>query len=225
MAHEILSIMKRRGIFASVDLHNNTGLNPHYACISQMDPRHMNLALLFRRTVVFFTKPHNTQSVVFSEFVPSVTLECGLSEALYGVDPVVNFLDDCLHLSEVSSHSVAPEDIDLYETYSRLALSPRTPFAFAHEPEAKDASVVFRSDLDALNFSELDPGTLFGWVRGDAQLLVQDPDGDPFDGKVLDYAGGEIRTAERLIPSMFTLDKKVILQDCLGYMMKRKSIK
>ena len=27
----------RRGVFASIDIHNNTGLNPHYGCVNQLD--------------------------------------------------------------------------------------------------------------------------------------------------------------------------------------------
>jgi succinylglutamate desuccinylase len=224
MAQEILRIMKERGIFASIDIHNNTGLNPHYACISKLDPRYMNLALLFRRTVVFFTKPHTTQSVVMAHSVPAVTIECGLSENPYNIDPVVNFLEAALHLSEVSSHPVAPEDIDFYETYARFCIPPNTPFAFSHEPEAKSAEIILRSDLDTLNFSELSAGEILGEVRAEARVLVQDPDGGPFGGNILDYSNNQIRINRTLIPSMFTLNKAIILQDCLGYMMRRKSL-
>jgi hypothetical protein len=224
MAQEIIAIMKRRGIFASIDIHNNTGRNPHYACISKIDPRHMNLALLFRRTLVFFQKPHTALSVVFSDFAPATTIECGLSENPFSIDPVMEFLEAALHLGEVSSHPVAPEDIDLYETYARLRIPSETPFAFAHEPEASLASIVFRSDLDSLNFSELDAGSSFGWVRKGGQLLVQDADGGPFGGNILDYSKGEIQISHSLIPSMFTLNKSIIMQDCLGYMMRRKPL-
>jgi len=224
MAHEILRLMKGRGLFAAVDIHNNTGLNPHYACISKIDPRYMNLALLFRRTVVFFTKPHTTQSVVLAQSVPAVTIECGLSEDPHNIEPVLNFMEAALHLSEIPSHPVVPEDIDLYETFCRLSIPPNTPFAFAHEPEAATAEIVLRSDLDTLNFSELSRGKILGEVREEAELLIQDPDGGPFEEAILDYSDHQIRTTRSLIPSMFTLNKAIILQDCLGYLMHRKSL-
>jgi succinylglutamate desuccinylase len=34
---QVHSLMQARGVFASIDIHNNTGLNPHYCVISRLD--------------------------------------------------------------------------------------------------------------------------------------------------------------------------------------------
>jgi hypothetical protein len=39
MMAEVVAVLHKRGLFASVDVHNNTGLNPHYACINRVDDR------------------------------------------------------------------------------------------------------------------------------------------------------------------------------------------
>ena len=74
MMQMILNRMREKRIFASIDIHNNTGLNPHYACINKMDSQFIYLATLFSRTIVYFTRPLGVQSLAFSEYCPSVTV-------------------------------------------------------------------------------------------------------------------------------------------------------
>ena len=63
MAGEILSLMAARGVFASIDIHNNTGLNPHYGCINKLDHAFMHLAAMFSRITVYFIRPTGVQSL------------------------------------------------------------------------------------------------------------------------------------------------------------------
>ncbi len=37
MMRQVVDVMRARGVFASIDIHNNTGLNPHYACVNRLD--------------------------------------------------------------------------------------------------------------------------------------------------------------------------------------------
>ncbi|MCK5480019.1 MAG: succinylglutamate desuccinylase/aspartoacylase family protein, partial [Gammaproteobacteria bacterium] len=62
---------------ACIDIHNNTGLNPHYAAVNRVRPEFLRLASLFSPKVVYFTRPRGTLSHSFSEYCPAVTLECG----------------------------------------------------------------------------------------------------------------------------------------------------
>ncbi len=66
MAAKIVEIMQQRKLFASIDIHNNTGLNPHYACVNALEPKFFHLATLFSRTVVYFIQPAEVQSIAFS---------------------------------------------------------------------------------------------------------------------------------------------------------------
>ena len=65
MMRGIVDEMRRRRVFASIDLHNNTGRNPHYSCINRLEDRQLQLASLFGRTVVVFERPHGVQSMGF----------------------------------------------------------------------------------------------------------------------------------------------------------------
>ena len=77
MMAEVVDIMQRRQPFASVDVHNNTGINPHYACINRIEHRFMHLASLFSRTLVYFIRPAGVQSMAFAQLCPAITVECG----------------------------------------------------------------------------------------------------------------------------------------------------
>ena len=54
MTQEILAQMRAERLFASVDIHNNTGHNPHYACVNHINDHALYLASLFQRDIVFF---------------------------------------------------------------------------------------------------------------------------------------------------------------------------
>ncbi|MCK5356526.1 MAG: succinylglutamate desuccinylase/aspartoacylase family protein, partial [Methyloprofundus sp.] len=116
MASQIVDIMREKAIFASIDVHNNTGLNPHYACITKLDNRYLQLANLFGRLVVYFIRPLGVQSGAFAEICPAVTLECGRPGQQHGVDHAFEYLNDCLHLTELVDHPVHTQDIDLFHS-------------------------------------------------------------------------------------------------------------
>jgi len=155
MMREVLREMKERGVFASVDIHNNTGVNPHYACINRLDHRFFHLATLFSRTVVYFTRPEGVQTMAFGELCPSVTVECGHVGEETGIEHARDFLNACLHLSEIPEHPIHPADIALFHTVATLKVPPQFSFGFGKT----HADIVFDRNLDHLNFKELQ-GTL-----------------------------------------------------------------
>ena len=79
MVKKVCDIMQEKSPFASIDIHNNTGDNPHYGCINKLHKDYLALSGLFSNTVVDFTSPKGVQSSAFAEFCPAVTLECGQS--------------------------------------------------------------------------------------------------------------------------------------------------
>src|SRR6056297_1778848 len=65
-----------REAFAAIDIHNNTGRNPHYGVVCVEDAKVMKLASIFApRTVIFRGLP-GTQTASFSGLVPALAVEC-----------------------------------------------------------------------------------------------------------------------------------------------------
>lgn len=220
VVQQVLSSMSERGIFASVDVHNNTGMNPHYACVNRLEPAFLHLATLFSRTVVHFTTPDTVQSRAFASLGPAVTIEAGQPGQSHGLAHVLEYLDACLHLAELPAHPVAAGDIDLFHTVAIVTIPPSVSFSF----DGREADLQLLDDLDRLNFHEVPAGTLFGLKRQGRglELEVHDEDGVNVAGRYFTMRGLELVTAAAIMPSMLTLDERVVRQDCLCYLMERR---
>lgn len=219
LMEDVMTIMAERGCFASIDLHNNTGVNPHYACVNRIDNRFLHLATLFSRTVVYFLRPRGVQSMAMAELCPSITLECGKTGERAGADHALELVDAALHLREIPDHPVTRRDIDLFHTVARVRVGEDASFAFAPEP----ADLMLDPELEHFNFRELPPGTSFGQVRsrGALPLEVRDEQGEDVSGRYFGLEDDELRLLQPVMPSMLTRNQVVIRQDCLGYLMER----
>jgi len=222
MMQQVVDEMARRQVFASIDVHNNTGRNPHYACINSLDHSFMQLAVLFSRIVVYFTKPQGVQTMAFAGLCPAVTVECGLSLQSQGVDHAHEFIHACLNLAAIPSHPLPKGDIDLFHTVAIVKVPEVLDIAFDGNSNS-DCDINFPADLDRLNFSELAANTLLGWLGSQRKgwLEAWDEQGREVGNQYFRYDNNEIRLATPVMPSMLTCDPRVIRQDCLCYMMER----
>ncbi|MCG6867922.1 MAG: M14 family metallopeptidase [Gammaproteobacteria bacterium] len=219
MMQQIVDIMADRDIFASIDMHNNTGLNPHYACVNDLGDPFLQLASLFGRTVVYFLQPRGVQSMAFARLCPAVTLECGKPGDAFGVEHAAEFVDACLHLSAIPAHPVAANDIELFHTVARVRIRDGVSFGFHGE----ETDITFDSNLDRLNFRELPAGTRFGSIADGMEhaILVTGDDGDDLMDRFFHVEDGILILNRVAMPSMLTLDEQVVRQDCLCYLMER----
>jgi succinylglutamate desuccinylase len=219
---QVTSRMREMKPFASVDVHNNTGLNPHYACINRLDNPFLQLATLFGRTVVYFIRPRGVQSLAFAELCPAVTLECGKAGDARGVEHAREFITACLQLAEIPSHPVAPHDLDLFHTVAVVKIPESVSFTFSGD----DVDLRFDPDLDRMNFRELAAGTALGSVRMGSSLPLQahSETGEEVTGDYFAIHQDRLVLRRPVMPSMLTLDERVVRQDCLCYLMERMSI-
>lgn len=205
--------------FASIDIHNNTGENPHYAAVNRIEPRRLRLAALFSRTVIYFTRPPGVQSMAFGEFCPAVTLECGPPAKLDGTDHALAYLESVLNVEAIPDSPPSPEDLELFRMVATVHVAGDRSFSFV--PDGSD--VVFRADLDSLNFRELPPGTRLARVNTDAAMLLtaSTHDGRDVSSGWFSSHNGDIVTSRPMMPAMLTTDEQIIRQDCLCYLMER----
>ena len=218
LARWVFDYAAARRPFASIDIHNNTGFNPHYACVTRLEPRFIALARLFSRTVVHFQRPLGVHAGAFARLCPAITVECGKAGAGAATAHAVELIEACLAMSQLPSHDLAPRDIDLLRTCAIVKAPVHASFSFDGSP----ADFRFRSDIDRLNFSDLAAGESFGQIGGgDARLEVSPGDGLDAAGDYFDYRGGDIRLTRDVIPAMLTQDPRAIRQDCLCYLMHR----
>lgn len=220
LMQRVFDIMAARDLFASVDVHNNTGINPHYGCVNRLDHRYLHLATLFSRTVVYFIRPKGVQSLAMAELCPAVTLECGKVGQAHGVEHARDYLDACLRLAEHPTHPVPEHDIDLFHTVAQVKIPPALRFSLS----GADADLALAPDLDHLNFRELPKGTALARIVGDCGGLcldVRDEHGRDVSERYFIIEENELRFRVPVMPSMLTLNERVIRQDCLCYLMER----
>jgi hypothetical protein len=221
MMQTVIQQMEALHPFASIDLHNNTGRNPHYGCVNQLEPSYLQLATLFSRTVVYFTQPSEVQSIAMSKICPAITVECGRPGEPHGVAHALEFLQSCLHLSEIPTHPVADHDIDLFHTVATVKVPSTIEVGFG----SNKGDLCLIKDLDRLNFQEIPAGTLFGKLCSDhlKHIEVWSESGKDMGDHFFNVESGTLRTRKTVMPSMLTRDIEVIRQDCLCYLMERLS--
>jgi hypothetical protein len=218
MARWVFDYAAVRRPFASIDIHNNTGLNPHYACVTRLEPQFIALARLFSRTIVHFGRPLGVHAGAFAHLCPAITVECGKVGVGTGTAHAVDLIEACLSIADFPSHNMVPHDVDLFRTYAIVKVPVRASFSFDGSP----ADFCFRSDIDRLNFSELAAGQSIGKIGdNDARLMVLRADEFDSADVYFDYREGEIRLTQDVIPAMLTQDPRAIRQDCLCYLMHR----
>lgn len=207
--------------WACVDIHNNTGLNPHYAAVNRVRPENLRLASCFAPKVVYFTRPAGTMSHAFSGHIPAATLECGQAGDVHGTDHTLAFLETLLHIDDLAGLPLEPDEVQLFHMRATVTVPEDVLFGFGGVP----ADLALRDDLDSLNFRELPPKTALGRVLNgkDWPVHASDIRGRDVTRYYFSVIDGELRTARPIMPSMLTLDRRVIRQDCLCYLMERIS--
>lgn len=219
MVARITEEVRGSGCFASIDLHNNTGANPLYACVNRRGPAYLSLALLFSRTLVYFTEPKGVQSIAFADFCPATTVEAGRPGEPAGIARAGALVEAALATEHWPQRPPPPQDYALHRTVATVYVPPDRSFDFSRH----EAELSFPLTLESANFQSVPPGTPFARVRpgSGARLTVRDQAGrDAFD-RFFTVDGDVLRLKRPVIPSMLTSNARIIRQDCLCYFMDR----
>lgn len=218
MMQQVQDIMRQRNVFASIDIHNNTGINPHYACINRLDPRFLRLARRFSRMVIYFTRPSGVQSLAFARLCPAVTLECGQPGDEIGIQLATRLVKEVMHLDAHSAAPVAEDDIDLYHTVAVVKVPKNVSISFSGEL----ANIRFIRGIEQLNFEEIPAGTKLAELNSlELPLTVMDEDGHDIGDLYFAISDQQLLTRQALMPSMLTVNERIVRQDCLCYLMER----
>jgi succinylglutamate desuccinylase len=216
MAQVHARAVDRRAV-AAIDLHNNTGRNPHYAVVCNLDPPTLGLAALFSRRVVCFRGIPGTQTASFAGLIPAITAECGLPGEAANAEGGARLIDAALNLGELSDGVSEGAALDLYHTLGVVRVREDVSFGFG----AGEAELRFDPALDENNFRELKPGTVLGETGHHMPLRMIDEAGQDLAEDYFETRGGKLRLRKQVVPAMFTVEPGIVRQDCLCYLMER----
>jgi succinylglutamate desuccinylase len=216
MMKTVANIMRKKKAFASIDIHNNTGLNPHYACVNILNSHCMQLAGMFGNTVVYFTNPRGVQSAAFSDFCPSVVLECGQSGEADGISHSLRYLQAVLNTDKLSSEH--PAHINLFHTVARVTV-PET-FSLGTDSQT---DIHLNQELENMNFEQLGKGSIFARLNPEssAHLVVTNESSEDVTSEFFDIEDSKIVLRKNATLSMYTTNERAIRQDCLCYLMEQ----
>lgn len=236
LMQQVIEIAAAAQPFASIDIHNNTGKNPHYGCINLQTPEFLQLAALFSHTVVYFESPKGVQSMAMAKICPAITLECGKPDEAHGVEHARDYVDTIMHLESLSTQQNLKNEISVYQTVVRLLVPPEVEFDFQTEqnpsstttPNGDAVDISFELNFDKLNFSELATGHVFASIQGNRHtslpIIALDDNNQDVTAQFFEQKSGYLVLKQTVMPAMITLNKEVIRQDCLCYLMVPRKI-
>ena len=222
MMQTVTHIMQKKKPFASIDIHNNTGKNPHYGCINILNPHGLVLTSKFSNIAVYFTDPKGVQSSAFSDFCPAVVLECGQASDKSGEEHALTYLEAILKLDDLSTQN--SNNLTLYHTIARVTI-PKT-VSLGNSTNDKSCDVFLNEQLEDKNFHYLQPGTKFATVNSNKEklIIVNSESHEDITHEYIERAKDKLLLKKPITLSMFTTSEKAIRQDCICYFMEELHI-
>lgn len=222
LARDVLGALTQQPLFAALDLHNNTGHNPHYAVLTDLSATSLGLAYQFSDKAVYVEEPDTVMTRAFAARCPAVAVELGPIGDPRCDDRAYDFVRRCLDLDAVPA--VDAQTLELYRTQVRVFVADEATFSFVGD--GLDTPLVLTSGVEGVNFHSLGAGTEFGAAtRPVAELLrVLDTAHRDVTEQYFGSQNGRIVLKRPVVPAMYTTDPLVIRQDCLCYFMERMTV-
>ncbi len=222
-ADAVLDELRPVDLEAGVDLHNNTGSNPHYCVLPQLGTDGLELASMFSDTVLHWGMRLHTLMEALSPRCPAVAVECGLprhAENLQWASSAVRRF-----LARESFEARTPPAVTVFEQCHKVVVRPEVPFAFGGTL-SEDVDLVLSVGLDTHNFGMLFAGTQVGVVEPGAAvpLCVTDARGLDVTDRFLDVtADGRLVLRQDVTPVMMVTNAVQARKDCLFYIARRRT--
>jgi succinylglutamate desuccinylase len=214
MMQIVTRIMEKKKPFASIDIHNNTGKNPHYGCINILNPHGLVLASKFSNIAVYFTDPKGVQSSAFSDFCPAIVLECGQASDRSGEEHALAYLETILQLDTLSS--LDSNNLKLYHTIARVTIPKTVTFG----------DITLNQQLEDKNFHSIQPGTEFATIDSTKEklIVVNSESSEDITNEYIERENDKLLFKKPVTLSMFTTNERAIRQDCICYFMEELHI-
>ena len=216
LMQEVVEVATRDRLFAAIDVHNNTGANPHYACMTDVTQDNQHLAAMFNHIAMVFKRPKGVSTMAFDGVCPAVTLECGKPGEETGIKHAAELLDALLHMDHFPQRPIAPHDLQLVKSLATLNIPDDVSFDFNLSVKA---DLIFEEGFERKNFTEIKPTEVFAFTRIANPLIITNQEGEDVTGEIMRIENGKVYLNRTLMPAMITLDKIIIRQDCLCYLM------
>ncbi len=199
--------------YCLIDLHNNTGSNPPYACISTLDKKSIGLASLFSGSVVYFPKKLGLLIDETAGDFPSVVFECGVSMDPKPIDLAIRFLKQVIHQpwSYEELHRLG-ESVKPQKTVGR--------FLIIGASSKETIGFELASNIESKNFKGFLSGDEFAKGPKVSSIRYVADSGEDLTSEIFICEGESLRFKKNVYPCMLTTNLDVALSDCIGYLLE-----
>lgn len=219
MAVRVVEAMRAREVFLAIDLHNNSGRNPLYSCLSATGAEHLRLARMFSPLAVLIQAPLSL-SAAFTPICPTVCCECGEIGNVEGVAQAATLIERCL--ADDFGDGTAHDDVkalDIFQAFAMLKVAEGLTLSV----DGAAADLQLPPEIESFNFRTLEPGQVIATTPSHPEtepIRAYRLDGEAIAGMLV-RNGSEVCLSMHAVAAMFTRDLRAIRQDCLGYLMQR----
>ena len=218
---KVFDTVTKDALFAAVDLHNNTGQNPHYGCITNVTEENKYLCSFFNHIGMVFKSPKGVSTMAFDEICPAITLECSTPGNKPAKEKAFALLDDLMHMDHFPTRSLAEHDLQLVKNSATVKINTDVSFCFEDEISSNsDIDLTVVKNFDHHNFSMLEKDEVFAYTKVDKPLVVLSPEGEDITHEIIQNRNGNLSLKTAMMPAMITMDKSIVLQDCLCYLLE-----
>jgi len=221
LIQEIMDRITQDPLFASIDLHNNTGQNPPYGCISVVNEKNKYLASFFNHIAMVFQSPKGVSTMAFDALCPAITLECATPGNLPARKRAFDLIDDLMHMDHFPTKPMPAHDLQLVKNSATIKINANVTFCFEDDvSNSSDMDLTVVKNFDHHNFTLLEKNEVFAYSKVDKALLVTSPEGKDITDDIIQNNNGKLSLKKALMPAMISMDKKIVLQDCLCYLLE-----
>jgi succinylglutamate desuccinylase len=221
LIEKVFKTINQDSLFAAIDLHNNTGQNPHYGCITDVTEENKYLCTFFNHIGMVFKSPKGVSTMAFDGICPAITLECSTPGNKPAKEKAFALLDDLMHMDHFPTKSLAKHDLQLVKNSATVKINQNVSFCFEDDSNSiSDTDLTIVKNFDHHNFTMLEKGEVFAYTKVDKPLLVISPEGEDITHEIIHNKNGSLSLRTAMMPAMITMDKSIVLQDCLCYLLE-----
>jgi hypothetical protein len=202
---ELMAHLQAAKLFAALDIHNNTGRNPHYGVLTSITPQSMGLAYLFSDTAVYMEEPDTVITLAAQTLCPATAIEAGPVGDRQSDLRTFDLLERYMNLDEIPLQ--ARSSLRLHRALARVHVMDNIEFDFADEMDSARLAtddLILTAGMEAVNFHAVPAGTEFAFTRRPLShtLRVLDPSHRDVTDDFLTEVHGDVSLRRNVIPAM-----------------------
>jgi succinylglutamate desuccinylase len=222
LIQEVMDTITQEELFAAIDLHNNTGQNPPYGCISDVNENNKYLASFFNHFAMVFQSPKGVSTIAFDDICPAITLECATPGNEPAKKRAFELIDDLMHMDHFPQKPLPSHDLQLVKNVAVIKINSDVTFCFEDDvySDSVGYDLTLVKNFELHNFTMLEKNEVFAYTKVEKPLLVLSPSGEDITDEIILNNNGNLSLINAMMPAMISMDKKIVLQDCLCYLLE-----